>query len=172
MTHTLAKTREILKQIQAGMGPLPPGFDLETLICQTVSAVAEDNLEYLFVVEPPRQALHVQGEVADLIQALSGVLHALMRLAPGGTHVNIWTFNQIVDGRRWVAIRMRENTKGLWRDGEQIKRAMDAMTCFVKSIGANLEVAWDSDGAAELSLWLPGFKLVDPLDVALGENAS
>ena len=64
MTHTLEQTRGILQQIQCGMGPLPPGFDLETLVCQTVSAVAADCVEHVFVLEPPRQFIHVRADVA------------------------------------------------------------------------------------------------------------
>lgn len=172
MTHTLEQTRDILKQIQCGMGPLPPGFDLETLVCQTVSAVAADSVAHVFVVEPPSQTIHVQGEAADLIQALSGVLHALMRLSPGGTSINIWTFDQTMNGRNWVAIRMRENNDQVWRKGVEVARAMGAVAAFVEAMGANLEVAWDSAGTAELSVWLPCFNLVELMDEMPGEQMS
>ncbi|WP_230969897.1 hypothetical protein [Nitrogeniibacter aestuarii] len=172
MTHTLEQTRGILQQIQCGMGPLPPGFDLETLVCQTVSAVAADCVEHVFVLEPPRQFIHVRGEAADLIQALSGVLHALTRLSPGGSSINIWTFAQVMNGRNWVAVRIRENEEGLRRDGAEVARAMEAITAFVESMGANLEVAWDSTGTAELSVWLPCFNLVEFDDAMPGEQMS
>lgn len=172
MTHTLEHTREILKQIQAGMGPLPPGFDLETLVCQSVSAVAHDSPEHVFVVEPPFHPLHVQGEAADLIQSISGVLHALMRLSPRGARIDVWTFAQRMDGRQWVAIRIREHVRGLDREGAEVDRAMAGVTDFVERMGANLEVTWDSSGAAELSLWLPCFNLIEYLDTALGAQAS
>jgi len=172
MTHTLEHTREILKQIQAGMGPLPPGFDLETLVCQTVSAVTHDSADHVFVVEPPAHPLHVQGEAADLIQSLAAVLHALMRLSPCGAQVNVWTFAQRMDGRQWVAIRIREHVRGLRRAGAEVDLAMAGVTDFVERMGANLEVAWDSSGAAELSLWLPCFTLVEYLDTADGAQAS
>jgi len=172
MTHTLENTREILRKIQSGMGPLPPGFDLETLLCQTVGAVTHDHARHLFLVEPPGHAIHVQGESADLIQALSSVLHALIGMTPGGAEINVWTFAQYMDGRNWVAIRIRERDRRHWRDGHEVARAMASVTHFVESMGANLEVAWDSTGAAELSLWLPCFNLVEFIDRTVGEQTS
>jgi len=172
MTHTLEQTREILKQIQSGMGPLPAGFDLETLVCQTVSAMAHEARDHTFVIEPPEHPIHVQGEAADLIQALSSVLHALVGLTPAGTHLNVWTFAQTMDRRNWVAIRIRENARGLRRDGREVEQAMQSVCSFVDAMGASLEVAWDSCGAAELSLWLPCFDLVELLDADPAERAS